>query len=277
MKYQNLKDRGLISFYDQPSTDNLIEQLPSGIYKIVTIPMGFMMAAPAFEPVMAKEKLVDLNDGVLKDFLSEVKRFFSEKTKAAFTEMRITHKTGFIIYGTHGTGKTSLCNLAMQHLCKDYGAVCLLGGNVGIKVAKQVINQIRKNQDSPIVLFIDECDSPLSCHEHEYLEFLDGNESVDGFIFLGCTNHMEDIPPRIKNRKSRIKKCFEITNLPYQVYEQYLREKLPSMDSKIVAEFAHHATEKKISIDQFKNAVLDYKLYGMKITKAIDEALVEYD
>lgn len=275
MSFQKIKGKEDIVLYKAQMFDKVYEQLPAGVYQL-TDAGGMFEEVPYFKPVVSNESLVNFNSGILSDFISEVGLFFGEKTIAAYNEMQIVHKTGYILYGKPGTGKTCMCLLAMKILVEKYNAVCIDATKTKLQFVKKVIEQVREIQKSPIVLFFDECDEDLTENESSFLPFLDGNESVSGLIFLGCTNYIDRIPARIKNRKSRIKKCFEIKSLPQEVFNQYITSKLPNLAGKIASEFCYKACESELTIDQFKNALIDYKLYENTIDDAIAAAKETY-
>lgn len=276
MNFQKIKNKPTIILSPAVEYDASYKELPAGVYQLHIAKSMLGSIHIAFEPLTQSEPLIEFNDGALKDILTEVQAFFSPKTKAAFEEMQIMYKVGYILYGPAGTGKTCLATLALNNIAKKYNAICLDCTKAEISDVKAMIKTIREIQNNNIVLFFDECERDLKDHENSFLPFLDGNESVNGLIFIGCTNYLKKIPDRIKNRKSRIKKCFEITSLPAAIYKQYIKEKLPKLDEKTMQEFCFKAVEAGLTIDQFKNAILDYKLYGVKIDLAIEDAKKVY-
>jgi hypothetical protein len=275
MNFQKLKNKEDIILYESEMFDASYEKLPAGLYTLSDVG-GMFKSVPSFALLSEGESLIEFNDGILAQIFYEIDQFFTDKTKAAYKEMDIVYKIGYILYGIPGTGKTCLATLAMRKLAEKYDAICLDATKTNIGFVKSTIKRLREFQQNPIVVFFDECDDHLAHHESYFLPFLDGNESVPGTIFLGCTNKINNISDRIKNRKSRIKKCFEIKSLPVAVYTQYLSTKLPKLDKKIIAEFAYKAEEKKLNIDQFKNAILDYKLYSLSLDDAIHSAMETY-
>lgn len=275
MSFQKIKGKDDIVLYKAQMFDKVYEQLPAGIYQL-TDAGGMFEEVPYFKPIASNESLVNFNNGVLSEFISEVDLFFSEKTISAYKEMQIAHKTGYILYGKPGTGKTCMCLLAMKILVEKYNAVCIDATKVKLDFVKKVLTQVREIQNSPIVLFFDECDEDLTKNEGSFLPFLDGNESISGLIFLGCTNYINKISERIKNRKSRIKKCFEIKHLPQEVFNQYIKSKLPNLSSKISSEFCYKACESELTIDQFKNALIDFRLHDNTIDDAISSSKETY-
>lgn len=275
LNFQKIKGENAIVLMKAQMFDKMYEQLPAGVYQLSDVG-GMFERIPCFKPIVNQESLIQFNNGVLAEFISEVDFFYSEKTVSAYAEMQLTHKTGYILYGAPGTGKTCMCFLAMKMLAEKYQAICVDATKTALPFIKGVIQQIREIQKNPIILFFDECDESLKQYESGFLPFLDGNESVSGLVFLGCTNYIDKIPERIKDRKSRIKKCFEIKSLPQEVFRQYITNKLPLLETKISAEFSYKACDSGLTIDQFKNALIDYKLNDSSIDDAIKSAKETY-
>lgn len=248
--------------------------LEPGIYLIKEV-NAIVSSTITFRPITA-DNLIAFSEGVIKTFLKEVDSFFDPETVNTYRDLKMKHSTGYILYGKPGTGKTCLSVLAMSELAKKYKAVCLDMTKITIGRAKQLIHFIRNIQPNPIVLFADECDVDFAQHENQFLPFLDGNETIEDLIFIGCTNNINRIPERIKHRKSRIKKCFEIKSLPLKVYQEYLEERLPLLDKNLFSEICYKAMDKFLTIDQFKNALLDYKLHNLNIDQAIEASLETY-
>lgn len=273
MNFHTLKNNEIV--FQPQDIQTSSKYLDPGIYLLMD--KGGMMNTKITLLPLDASNLISFSDGIIKDFLIEADQFFTERTTNIYKDLKIKHSTGYIVYGKPGTGKTCLCLLAMSELAKKYNAICIDTTKTGIHLAKQMIAYIREIQTNPIILFLDECDNQMCQYEHAFLPLLDGNETIQDFIFLGCTNNLEKISDRIKNRKSRIKKCFEIKSLPKKIYEEYLQERLPGLDKPLFSEICYKAMDKGLTIDQFKNALLDYCLRGNGIDNAMEEVLETYN
>lgn len=248
------------------------EVLEPNIYKLWDVGNMFIGMIPMFERIREGDKLVQFKTGIVAKVMKSADRFLGAESKDAYQQLKITHKMGLIFYGKQGTGKTSTCMLIMKTLVSKHNAVCLDCTGRTLSFVRECIRRMRELQDNPIVVFMDEFEVSVREEETKYLTFLDGTDSVDNLIFIGCTNYIDKIPDRIKKRKSRIKHLYNINSLPLDVYKEYLMDRIPSMETKIVAEFAFKAEEKGLTIDQLKHALIDYKLEGFTIEKSIGRA-----
>lgn len=235
---------------------------------------GSMMTGyyPVFEQLKQGDRLVNFSTGIVSSVLNETNSFLSDRTMETYRELKVTHKMGLLFYGKQGTGKTSTCMLIMKNLVDRYGALCLDCTGKGLGDILSIISQIRRYQNNPLVIFIDEFDHALSGNEEGYLTFLDGTDSVNNLIVIGCTNYIDKIPDRVKERKSRIKHMYNIDSLPLEIYKEYLTDRVPKMDASELAQFAYLASEKGLTIDQLKHALIDYKIENIQIEKAIELA-----
>jgi DNA polymerase III delta prime subunit len=272
--YNYFKSKGSSSFIYEPISDleQTLKELPPGIYQPFNssnTPMGFRLG---LFPLGKKDDLINFNTGTFKTIMDKCSLFFSDKVTKGYQELKVQQKMGILLYGPPGTGKTSLATLLMESLVKQFNAVCLDCTLEGVKVIQSAVSRIRRAQNNPIVIFIDEFDYDCTTREEEVLSYLDGTTSLDNSIFIGCTNYLEKIPNRIKERKSRIKHVFEVKALPRTVYQQYILGKLPSIDKDILDKFIYLAEENGLTIDQTKNALIDYRIDNYSIEDAIKEA-----
>lgn len=265
-----------IMFYKESKYDESYQTLPPSIYQLANIGSAFSFI-PAFVKVGQIDNLVKFESGLVNEVVNKATSFFDTKTEDVYRELKIAHKMGILFYGKPGTGKTCTCTLIMKSIIDKHKAICINATGQRIYVIKEVIKDIRKIQNNPIVVFVDEFENSLKHEEESYLTFLDGADSVDGLIFIACTNYINKISDRIKNRKSRIKYMYSIDSLPLSVYREYIDDRLPKYDASIRAQFAYLAEEKALTIDQLKHALIDYRLEKVTIERAIQEASKVYE
>lgn len=266
--FRQLKGSEQIILTREDQFSNGWDGLQPGIYDIWNMDRngGFQ---PAWQPIKLSQGLVDFEGGAVAEAVEKMDAFFSKETVDTFKELKECHKLGMLLHGPPGTGKSSCAMLIMKKLSEKYNAVCINATCANMWFTKSVVRVIRELQKEPIVVYIDEFEHTTREYEHALLPLMDGLDSVDGMVIIACTNFLEEIPERIRNRKGRIRHLCEIKSLPAAVYKQYLTNKMPKLKADVTSEFAYKAVESGITLDELKNAVVDYKINGLTIDEAI--------
>lgn len=247
-----------------------MELLKPGFYYADSVGGGlFSPEVLTYKPIEMKDGLVKFKSGVIGNVLQNTEEFFSAETTRKYKQLEIQQKMGILLYGPAGTGKTCTAYLIIQELISRYNAIALDVTRKSVRFIKKTVASIRALQGNPIVLFYDEMEEAFNAEETEWLTFLDGTDSINNCIILGCTNFIHQVPTRIKERPSRIKYSYYIKSLPISVYEEYLSSKLPELESAIQAEITFLAEDAGLTIDQFKHAVIDFYINGVSPKDAV--------
>jgi SpoVK/Ycf46/Vps4 family AAA+-type ATPase len=270
---------GSFNIEDPEEGGLLVDKLPAGVYDYSYFTfMG--MDKILYTPSEQIEKYIDVVGGTVGKVMSRIESFFSEDIKKKHKTLGIVHKTGFILYGKPGTGKTVTSRIIMDKLAHAYDAVCvILPSTLHHSKSYELFAVIRdlKRLNRPVILFADECENVLRNHEYAWLTILDGNDSVNNFMFIGCTNHIDNISARI-TRPSRIEHLIEVTSIEDTVAKAYVDEKLNFLSADIRAGLVFHAVENGCTIDTFKNAIKDWYINtDATSVEAFVESLKSYD
>lgn len=272
INFMKVRHREHIVMQAEGEIEKKYETLPSGLYEASDVG-GPFTTVYAFKPIETVDKLIKFKTGVVRDTLQMVDDFFSDKTKRLYEDMQIARKMGIIFYGPPGTGKTATAMILMREITiQRPDTICIDFTGKRLGFMREVIRRLRRIQNGPIIAFMDEVEEAFSGNETEYLTFLDGTDSVNDFIFLGCTNFLDKIPRRIRERKSRIKHTIEIKSLPQEIYVEYIKAKIRNISESEVTKIAFLAEDKGLTIDELKNCLIDYHIEGMDIEKAIHNA-----
>ena len=272
-KTNYLKKTGsdLIITNENNDVESHMVKLPPGIYSVSDVGRIFATIL-AYKSVKLQDSLVQFKEGTIAESVKYINEIFKEGIADKYNSMGIAHKVGILYYGPQGTGKTSACQLVMDTLVKEKQAICLDLTGKTFSFVEKVVSKVREFQDNLIVLFCDEIDNSFGQDEGGWLTFLDGSHSISNFVLLGATNNLEEIPERIRNRKSRIKHCIEVKSLPFGVYKQYASEKCTNLKPADLDKYAYLAVEHCLTIDEFKNVLIDINIFDSTVDKAFEEA-----
>jgi SpoVK/Ycf46/Vps4 family AAA+-type ATPase len=273
--YVEHKQENVIVPQKSYKVNNLIE-MPSGIYQ-VREQRSLFSSQIIFHKNKVKEDLVKFSTGIVKEIVDKIDKFFTSDVIGRYSDINVPHKMGMIMYGPPGTGKTSSAFLIMSTIATKYSGICLDCSYQDFSAIRESVRLVREsNPNSPIIIFCDEFENSIRRDEESYLSFLDGSHSESGIVFIGCTNYLNRIPDRIKNRKSRIKYVFKIKSLPLEVYEEYLKTKAPVLPTNTVKEIAFKSEDKGLTIDQLKHVLIDYHVENVSIDEAIENVSVVF-
>lgn len=266
---KNEKDKGYRILMDM-EYDSVLEQLPPGVYTSENI--GGLNFIPMLSPIVDTDNLVKFSSGIIANTMGVAEKFLSPASKKAYKDLKVGHKMGIIFHGKQGIGKTATCKLIMNSLVEKYNAIAIDGTSLNIQMNLAIVEMIRTKQDNPVVLFMDEFEDSYRRNEGTYLTFLDGNTSITNLIFMGCTNYIEKLPPRITNRRSRIKYIFEISSLPLSVYQEYIDDRLPDHSPEVRGNLAKGAEACGLTLDNLKHALIDFVIEGLSVEEALFNA-----
>lgn len=143
-----------------------------------------------------------------------------EKCEDVFAKRGLTHKTGILVHGKPGTGKSTLAKAIASDL--NYVLISIDSStfdNINLIELTNAIN----NDDMKAVIFIDELDTIFKSRDddttddqkarvNKLLSFLDGVNSPNHAIFVATTNYFNKLDSAVK-RKGRFDKVIELSDM----------------------------------------------------------------
>lgn len=204
--------------------------LPPGYY-VAGIDDGLFGEIVTFAP--KKDTVADTavirtkEQQMVMDYIAQ---FFSPDTKKRYEEIGLVWKTGMLLHGLPGTGKTYSVMAIVDFLIKN-GCAVLYEPPIGL-LTKLIDCARCGNNDLPIVAIYEDCESNFHRNQYALMQLLDGQESVNGFVIIGTTNDIDRIPERIWMRPSRFSKIIEFNYADQETIAAYLSNKLGSVVSK---------------------------------------------
>jgi len=226
------------------------DSLPSNVYKISNVPQVGIV----FQPItLITDDLIKVDNSITDELVGFINNFKSEETKARYKKVKIIHKTGILLYGIPGTGKSASINMIIKELIKD-NAIIFFDAEPGIISA--VLPAVREqNPEKLICVIYEEFDEWLQQDQATINSFLDGQLSVNNMIFLATTNYIERIPGRIKNRPSRFQIVKEVGVPSEEFRRAWFTQKLTDIGEEArIAEFVDQSNE--MVTDQMKDLIV---------------------
>lgn len=200
---------------DQPR----FEKLPPGYY----LPdFDYMKSKASCTPLPLSDERTISMGGVDAAVYAAIEKF--RTSKHLYRQFKLPYKRGILLHGTPGCGKTKIISKLIQMLVDD-GAIGFRLDSHSLDVYKECSAQMRQiNKDCLVFLVIEDIEKLVDDSEEELLEVLDGATSSDNQVVIASTNHLDDVPDRIKNRPSRIDLVIEVPEFTDEQATEYVRE-----------------------------------------------------
>lgn len=188
--------------------------------------------------------------------------FFNPEVKKKVNALGYNHKLGLLLWGKQGCGKTSQLKKYFTDVVNTHnGLVFNVTSFNYFSDLWEFIRNIRKIQDNPIVLFLDEfeelVDPRAFDQEAVFKKASDGFNSIDNCFFMMATNYIDKVPATIKDRPSRVKYCLEVTGIEdVGKIEKFLKDSFDKVEMDV--DFQEDLLSLKGStLDELKNYCLD--------------------
>lgn len=183
--------------------------------------------------------------------------FFREDVKAQINNLGFYHKVGVLMYGKEGTGKSTIIRYYCDKFIKNNNALIFFINDYFLSQYTDFISSVRRVQDNPIIIVIEEMESLVEHNESRLKVLLDGNKSLDNCITFATTNYIDKIPAALKDRKSRFKFSIDIEGIQSEaVVEGIITKMISSICSeKDIKSFAKEMSGS--TVDQIKQFCLD--------------------
>lgn len=190
--------------------------LPPAAYQVQSSMEGIY-----FERVEPKtDNLMIFEKSSMQKVVEEIDRFWNQK--AAYDALGLMHNRGILLYGPPGTGK-SICLQQVSELMVTRGDVVFFTKSAstiaeGLKALRQI------EPDRRAVVAFEEADELARYDESSLLRLMDGDMKLDKVLFLGTTNYIDRMSPRML-RPGRFDKKVYVAPPTMEQRVQYLTVK----------------------------------------------------
>ncbi len=234
-----------------------VPRLDPGAYRVQATFSGIMYVRID----VSLDELISFDDSPARGIMEEVRRFWELKER--YRHYGIVHKRGFLLYGPPGTGKTSVLHILSDALAREHDGVTLfLATGADPSLITSAISEIRAAEpERALLVVMEDVELVYRHHQSEFLELLDGGSNAEDVAFVGTTNHIENLPPRVRDRPSRFDIVMEIGGPSEAVRAEYLRRKLvPDEAARAIA-----AASDGLSFAHLKEFVVGHLILGKSI------------
>lgn len=248
----------LIGFFE-PKVHNDLVELPPGIYNHSS---GRYPEPEKLSVMSVRDDIYFETGDVMKRIAEDISVFI--ESREIYRNLPTLHKRGYIFYGPPGGGKTAFIrHLVSKVFPKDSYVIWLSG------VPSDVMLDALTDLPSLKVFVIEEMtshsDNPSAVKA--FLEFLDGEKSIDNAIVIGTTNYPEELKKNLADRPSRFDVVEEIKEPGKEeakfLFERFLKR--PLLDGEVPLE--------KLSVAHIKEICLKHLTRKIPLKEAYEQAI----
>lgn len=195
-----------------------------------------------------------------------INKFLSDEYYNICKKSNILIKSGILLYGKQGIGKSNYINWLIKKVIKEKKA-CVFNINSYLKLHRVIpkIKELRQLQNNLFVIVLEEMDEIISKDGAESVlkNFMDGIDSIENCLFIASTNYIELIPKSLTERPSRFKKVLEIKQSENtELVKKWLEKTYNCFIDDLTEKDYEHLHEKCLNktIDEIKHILIDYKM-----------------
>lgn len=183
-------------------------------------------------------------------------------SKEFYEKERLFYKSGLLLYGPPGNSKTTfLRDFVSNHVPED--ALVVWFRNIP---DLEMINELRAYKGLKIFIF-EELVTVLQDYRNgvaEFLDFMDGERSVDNSIYIATTNYPEKLPGNVVERPGRFDRIVKFDN-PNEETRKSLFNNMFKLD--VDSEFLKET--EGFSIAQLREVYLQVKIQGISPVESV--------
>ncbi len=172
------------------------------------------------------DELYRFENSVMESVIKEIDRFWD--LKEDYAQFGVMHNRGILLEGPPGTGKSSVIQQIVEMMVQR-GDVVFFSDRVSlVKEALKAFKEVE--EDRAVVVVLEDADEHIKYEQNEFLQLLDGDQAVEGVLYLATTNYVENFPPRLR-RPGRFDKIVHVGPPPFEGRFVYLKNKIGKVEN----------------------------------------------
>jgi hypothetical protein len=185
---------------------------------------------------VVSDDLIELPDPTCAKVLSGIEKFWAMEDR--YRKHGLLYKRSVGLYGPPGGGKTATLILLGRRLVEKDGLVIMFNRftSDGLALLRRIEPKRR------IVCIMEELDDLFDDWDKEILSLLDGENQVDGIVYLATTNHFDRLPSTLVNRPSRFDEWVYVGMPTAESRKAYLRKVAPVLSAEELHQWVTNTT-----------------------------------
>lgn len=198
-----------------------VEGLGRSAYRIVRT-----MGGIEFHRTKAKtDELYHFPNSVMEDVLAEIDQFWD--VPEDYARFGMLHNRGILLEGGPGNGKSAMIQQVAEMMVRR-GDVVFFATSIGaLKDGLSAFRDVEPKR--PVVVVLEDADEHLQYDHRQFLQLLDGDDAVEGVLYLATTNYLDRFPERLR-RPGRFDKIVNVPPPPVEGRQVYLERKLQDVE-----------------------------------------------
>lgn len=237
------------------------DSIPAGLYQIDNGIGGTLF----YKMKLLTDKLVPLADATMSSLNKNITTFYSDETRQVYRDFGQLHRRGVLLYGPPGSGKTSIINMIMSRVIREYNGLCFI--NPDPRTFSAVMNRVTQNEPGRNLMVVFE-DFENKANDSRLLALLDGELKVPNTLYIATTNYVKNLEPRMVNRPSRFAEVIKIGALDAAGRKDFLRAHIPPAYLERVNLDEWAEVSEGLMIDHLKHLAQCVFVYNLSLPEA---------
>lgn len=169
------------------------------------------------------DQIIDLPGSSIAPILTRIDKFW--KSRDRYEAFGYIYKTGILVHGRPGGGKTMMINLLNNRLIERGGVVLYASDLDYLTSGLCALRSL--DADRRLIVVLEDIDQLIeSDGEQAVTALLDGENQIAGVVYLATTNTLSALPDKIRQRPSRFDLVVEMQVPFFDARLHYLKRNL---------------------------------------------------